>query len=225
MNKRLKSLYSNIKSSNKKDFLNNKLIPDKNWKKPIYGITLQIKLTKTVKDTICNLQDDLKTLEPNSLLLLPKAYQHISFNQVVFWNDKYSKSYEQTWNQVKDDFITKFNQLDNKYKQFQINFNDLICTTGGIILCATDTNDQLESLRNIFLNELPFPKETTKYIHIIHTTVARFKNKLNNPKKTYQFIEKQNVNLSMTINKIHLIKELIYPSMKTELESSITLSK
>ena len=74
-----------------------------------------------------------------------------------------------------------------------------------------------------FLKILPFPKETSKLNHIIHTTVARYKNKLADPGKILDFVDNNNRPAEMTVNKIILRNELVFPSIKTESLAEIGL--
>ncbi len=222
MNQRLVDQYKEMELQNKEKFLNNDLELDTTWGKEIWGVTLQIDLSEKVRDVLCEYQDDLDQLEPNNFLLLPRQYQHISFNQVVFWGGQYSLGNEGTWNSVTDDFTQSFLKMNQTYQSFEVTFSKLIVTTAGIVWTATDSSDQLEDLRNVFLKELHFPAETTKQNHIIHTTVARYKNKLNDPKKVLSYIEAQNREVTMKIEKIILRKELVFPSIKTEEIASIS---
>ena len=216
MNTRLQNLYSSIEKLNKEKFLNNEIELDKTWGKSIWGVTLQIDLGKEVKDKLVSYQQKLDELEPKNLLLLPREYQHISFNQVVFWGGDYKLDTEKTWENVSTEFLKAFKKQDKKHNSFQIRFFRLIATTGGIIWCGYDENDELEKLREEFLKKLPFPEETTKLNHITHTTVARYKNKLKSPKTVFDFTKKQNDPIPMIVNKIILRKELVFPSIKTK---------
>ena len=223
MNARLQALYNTIEEDNRPKFLANQVVPDTMWGKHIFGGTLQIDLSEEARDDVCKLQKDLDGLEPDNLLFLPRQYQHISFNQVVFWGGEYTLGTKETWDQCKEQFITEFTKLDQAFKSFPVTFSRLIATTGGIIWVAYDENDEMETLRNTFLHQLPFPPETTKYNHIIHTTVARFKNKMNNPKRVLDYLASYKDSVSMKVDSIILRNELIYPSIQTTELTKITL--
>ncbi len=175
MNQRLQKIYDDISSQNREDFLHNQVIPDTNWGKIIYGATLQIDLSDSVKNQIQIYQKDLSQLEPDNLLLSPRTFQHISFNQVVYWNDQYAKGCQKTWDEIASRFIEKFQSLNLKFDSFPITFFRLIAHTSALIWCASDENNEMETLRNQLLKILPFPQETLKRNHIIHTSIARLK--------------------------------------------------
>jgi hypothetical protein len=223
MNTRLVNQYLAIEEQNKEKFLVNQVEIDATWGKEIWGVTLQIDLGEEVKNQLETYQRELDEMEPNNLLLLPREYQHISFNQVVFWGGEYKLGNEKTWEDSSKEFLKEFNSLYNSLSSFEVNFAKVVATTGGIIWCATDENDELEGMRNKFLQILPFPTETTKLNHIIHTTVARYKNKLNDPKKVFDCVSSKNEIVSMKIKSIILKKELIFPSIKTETIAKIDL--
>lgn len=223
MNQRQLEQYQEMELQNKEIFLNNDLEIDATWGKEIWGVTLQIDLAENVRDVLCEYQNELNQLEPDNLLLLPRQYQHLSFNQVVFWGGEYALGNEGTWNSITDDFTEAFLKKNQTFESFEITFSKLIATTTGIVWTATDTADQLEDLRKIFLRELPFPTETTKRNHIIHTTVARYSNKLNNPQRLLSYIEEQNKEVGMQVKEIILRKELMFPSIETEEIARVSL--
>lgn len=224
MNDRLQLQYLSIEEQNKQKFLDNQIEVDATWGKPIWGVTFQIDLAPLVKDRLCQYQSELDKLEPHNLLLLPRPYQHISFNQVVFWGGQYELGTEGTWDKVKDNFLSEFVKLDHTFSSFDLSFSKLIATTGGIIWVAIDENDELETLRGQFLQKLPFPSETTKLNHIIHTTVARYQSKLNSPEKVLSYIDSNKEEITMKVTRISLKKELVFPSIKTEEIASINLT-
>lgn len=223
MNQRLITAYENIEEQNKEKMLNNEIEIDITWGKDIWGVTLQIDLDEKVRDQLIKYQEELSLLEPNNLLLLPRQYQHISFNQVVFWGGEYIKGRQETWESISTDFLSKLQKLNKRYNVFEITFSKLVVTTGGIIWCGYDKEDELENLRKEFLNKLPFPNETTKLNHIIHTTVARYKNKLSNPQRVLDFVQGHKEKVTMKVEKIILRKELVFPSIKTEDIASLNL--
>lgn len=223
MNARLEQQYANIELQNRERFLQNDVEIDTMWGKPTFGVTLQIDLSEEVRDQLCIYQELLDQREPGNLPLLPWQYQHLSFNQVVFWGGQYSRGTEQTWNDVADAFRDAFSKQSNVHDAFTIRFSKLIATTAGIIWCGYDDNDELEKLREQFFSELPFPAETTKKNHIIHTTVARFKNKLNDPSRVLALIQQQHESVQMEVQRITLRKELIFPSIKTADLASVDL--
>jgi len=215
MNTRLDALYNRIESENRDTFLANKIVPDETWGKKISGGTLQIDLTDAVRDQVEIFQQELDVLEPGNLLLLPRPYQHISFNQVVFWGGNYKYGPQQTWDTCKDNFSVEFLKLDKAYSSFPIVFNRLIATSNALIYVAGDGTDELEKLRIAFAKILPFPDETQRFNHIIHTTVARFKNTLNNPRKVWEYVANKHVSCVMEVKSIVLREEHVYPSIDT----------
>jgi 2'-5' RNA ligase len=223
MNKRLSDIYYDIEKNNLDDFLGNKLKLDEAWKKSIWGVALQINLGDGVKNVVEDFQKKLNEMEQGNLLLLPRKYQHISFNQVVFWNGDYKAGKQKTWDGIRDSFLESFREMDNKFSSFEVTFSKLIATTGGIMWCGYDEADELEKLREYFLEKLPFPDETTYLNHIIHTTVARFKRKLRNPKKVLVYVQSQKRQATMRVDKIVLRNELVFPSIKTKNIAEISL--
>jgi 2'-5' RNA ligase len=225
MNTRLQNQYTTIEEHNKAKFLRNEIEIDAMWGQPIWGVTLQIDLGEKVKDVLCQYQDELAELEPDNLLLLPRQYQHLSFNQVVFWGGDYELSRTETWESVSGEFLNAFKKQHMVHQSFKVTFSKLVATTGGIIWCSFDKNDELEKLREMFLERLPFPKETTKFNHIIHTTVARYKNKLSNPARVLDYLESKTEAVEMSVQGITLLNELMFPSIKTISLAEVSLKE
>ncbi|MBI5151852.1 MAG: hypothetical protein HZA34_04830 [Candidatus Pacebacteria bacterium] len=215
MNQRLIDVYDGFTLKHHEKFLTNDIEFDAMWGKPIKGVTLQIDLSEDVRDALYNLQDELSKLEPEALLLTPRPFQHISFNQVVYWSGNYKLGHDQTWAAMKKDFLAKFQNLDNRFPSFPISFIKLIPMTSAIIWAALDEHDKIQTLREAFKAKLPFPTETTKGNTFIHTTVARYKTKLRNPLRVLQFLEAYKASTSMMVNEIILRKESQYPTMQS----------
>jgi len=215
MNQRLINIYKGFASNHREKFLTNEIEFDDMWSKPIKGVTLQIDLSEDVRDAVCNLQEELSKLEPEALLLTPRPFQHISFNQVVYWGGNYRLGHDQTWAAIEKDFLAKFRECDNKFSSFPISFVNLIPMTSAIIWAALDDHDEMQKLRLTLKSALPFSPETTRENTFIHTTIARYKTKLRDPHRVFQFLEKHQAPLSMEVKEIILRKENQYPSLKT----------
>lgn len=215
MNQRLIDIYDGFASKNREKFLADTIELDDMWNKPIKGVTLQIDLSEEVRDPVNNLQKELSKLEPTALLFTPPPFQHISFNQVVYWGGNYKFGPEQTWTIIEKDFLTKFHEWDNRFPSFSISFFKLIPMTSAIIWCAVDDHDEMQKLRTTLKEKLPFSTETTKENTFIHTTVARYKTKLRDPHLVFQLLKEYQTPISMEVKEIILRKENTYPSLYT----------
>jgi hypothetical protein len=213
MNIILDKQYERLALNHKDAFLHNNIEIDTCWGKNVYGITLQVDLSEEIRDSVCRLKTELASIEPTSLLLLPRPYQHISFNQVVFWGGVYPSGNQKTWQSIKDDFLMKFHQLNNKFKSFPISFYRLIAMKSVIAWCAGDENNEMNLLRDTLRQKLPFPPETNKKNSIIHTTIARYKSKLNYPEKVFKYLQSQTQRITMWPHDIILRQENIFPSI------------
>lgn len=215
MNQRLANIYDEIALHHHENFLVNKLEFDAMWGKPIKGVTLQIDLSEEVRDAVVKLQEKLSQLEPDALYPTPRPFQHISFNQVIYWGGQYNLGRDQTWAAIENDFLAKFRTLDNKFPSFAISFLKLIPMTSAIIWSAVDAKDEMQSLRAHLKASLPFPKETTKENTFIHTTVARYRKKLRAPHQIAKLLQEYQTPVDMEVKEIILRKENKYPSLDT----------
>lgn len=215
MNRRLIDVYDEFASKHREKFLANDIEFDDMWGKTIKGITLQIDLSEEVRGAICKLQDELCALDPEAFLPTPRPFQHISFNQVVYWGGQYKLGLDEAWTAIEKDFLTKFHECDNRFPSFTISFIKRIPLTSAIIWCAVDEHDEMQKLRANLKIKLPFPAETTKDNTFIHTTVARYKSKLRDPHRVFQLLENYQTSISMEVKEIILRKENQYPSLHT----------
>lgn len=215
MNQRLIEIYNGFILNHREKFLTNDIEFDAMWGKPIKGVTLQADLSEEVRGAICKLQNELCALEPEALLLTPRPFQHISFNQVVYWGGQYKLGFDEAWKAIEKDFLNRFQALDNSLSSFSISFIKLIPMTSAIIWAAVDDHDEMQTLRAAFKKALPFPAETTKKNFFIHTTVARYKEKLRDPNRVLQLLKKHQTPITMKVKEIILRKENLYPSLNT----------
>lgn len=215
MTQRLLYIYDGFISNHREKFLTNDIEFDDMWDKPIKGVTLQIDLSEKVRDAVSNLQKELSKLEPAALLFAPRPFQHISFNQVVYWGGNYKLGHDGTWTSIEQDFLNKFHKLDNTLSSFTISFVRLIPMTSAIIWAAVDDHDEMQTLRITLKSKLPFPEETKKENTFIHTTVARYKTKLRDPHRVFQFLKGYQAPITMEVKEIILRKENTYPSLNT----------
>ncbi len=215
MNRRLTQIYEKLVSEHRDTFLTNDVVIDEMWGKPIKGVTLQIDLSEEMRGAVDNLQEELVRLEPEALLPTPRPFQHVSFNQVIYWGGTYKLGHDQTWAAIEKDFLGKFQQFDTVFPSFEISFIQLIPMTTAIIRAALDDHDEMQTLREAFKRKLPFPAETTKENTFIHTTVARYKAKLRDPLRVLQLLQAHHAPLSMTVKEIILRKEIQYPTLRS----------
>lgn len=214
MNKRLEDIYNNLANTYRQPFLHNELIFDTMWGKPIEGITLQVDLSEETRTVLSSLQQQLLHIEPG-LFVQPRLFQHMSFNQVVYWNGEYAHGQMGTWETIRGEFLSRFLALDGIFPSFPVSFQRLIPMTSAIIWCAVDDYDEMQHLRNHFKQVLPFPKETTKENTFIHTTVARFITKLRNSSRVFSLLQQFHQSVSMPVKEIILRAENRYPSLDT----------
>lgn len=215
MNQRLINIYDEFSSKHREKFLANDIEFDAMWGKPIKGVTLQIDLSEELRDAVVKLQEDLSRLEPEALLATPRPFQHISFNQVVYWGGNYALGHDQAWASIEKDFLDKFQKLDNTFPSFTISFIKLIPLTSAIVWAVADDLDEMQELRTTLKKKLPFPAETTKENTFIHTTIARYKAKLRDPHRVLQLLDTRQAPISMIVKEIILRKENLYPSLNT----------
>lgn len=218
----LTDTYRRIAEEHRKAFLQNQIETDSHWGKRIEGVTLQIDLSPNVNDHLDIIIQTLHGMEPDALLTVDRMYRHISFRQVVYWNDDFSGGSEAVWKKIENDFLEKFRALDGKFRSFPVTFFRFIPMTSAIIWTAYDEHDDMNRLRDGFAGLLPFPK-TTKENRIIHTSIARYKNRFRNPQRVYDFLKEQSQKVTMTVDTIILRKENIYPSVDTTELARISL--
>jgi hypothetical protein len=223
MKNNLRKEYLFIEERNKKSFLANKIELDTHWGKPIWGVAFQVDLGDKAEKQLERYQNELDRLEPGNFLFPARGYRHISICQVVHWLGNYSLGNLGTWQKIRPEFLPKFRKLDNVFQSFEVTFSKLIATSSGIIWCAYDENGEMQRLRDSLKEKLPIPAETAKVNNIIHTTLSRYKNKLNDPKKIIEFIESHKKPVKMKVNKVYLRNEVLYHSAKTKTLAKIRL--
>ncbi len=224
MKSRLINEYTEIEKKHKTKVLNNEITIDKAWETSVFGVSMQIDLSQEIKDRLQKHLDTLYSWEGENLWFPPKKAQHITCDPVINWVPIAENNAEKIWIELKDVFLKKFKALDYTFPAFTINFQKFIATTGGIIWCATDADDEMEKLRAHLSQSLRDVIHSNKNLHIIHTTIARYKNKLYDPARVLHYLENQTQSYSMKVNTLLLRIEKIYPSLAYDEVAQINLN-
>lgn len=154
-----------------------------------FGMTLLLRPGLSVKKKVASFLQTLKTIEP-SQYYYPAADQHVTVLSIISCTAGFDL------NQVNvQDYITMIEEVLANHKDFDISFRGITLSPSGILLQGFISNKTL----NIMRDDLRKKFKTSQLRHSIdsryplytaHSTVARFREKLNSPDNFIRQLEK-----------------------------------
>ena len=204
--------------------LDNKIIVDDLWKRKCLGYNIQYVFPDEQLDSIVEIQRRINKQESSNLYLLPRQSLHISIAWILATRVQYDQSKDQIWKNIESECYAKLERISKSFSEYTVHFKNVVATDTAIILTAKDNGETAE-IRKMILNQLPIPEMTNNNSQIIHTTLFRYARPLKDPASFLKQISNIQLDLPIKINSMSIRKELIYPSIKSELLFSRSLGK
>lgn len=186
----LETRYNEIWDSSKKDLLTNNIDVDEHLfdleKDKRRGLTVLIPLKGECLDKMEKIIDQLKEIEPNQYYY-PKTDIHITVLDIISASDdfRFDRKQAAIYKEILDNCLSKFSK-------FTIQFRGLTASKSAVMVQGF-YDQALPKLREMLREEIKEQgvglKERYK-IKTAHLTIARFKQKLQNPDKLVKKIEK-----------------------------------
>lgn len=200
----------------------NQIQIDKEWGSQCLGYNIQFVLPAVVCTQLNTIQQEILKTEPDSLYYCPEHSLHTTVTWILATRHTYSRPKDELWETIGEDCQTKLKQLSSDFPSFTVNFTDIVATNAAIIALAYD-NREMATLRQVIKRSLPIPQETENKAEIIHTTLFRYAKPLTDPRRLLELIGGFQPKIPVVINSLSIRKELVYPSLQSELLYSIKL--
>ena len=177
------------------------------------SMVLLIRINPDISNNIQNAINKLKELEPDSMYYYPPSDFHITVIDLL--KGELDRKIPDNIN----DYINCINECAKEIKPFEIEFDGLTAS-GNAVLVKGFYDNELQKFRellreNLIKNNLKL-EERYKTISS-HITIARLKNKLNNPEKFISFVEQKNYFGKMKVESIELCYHNWYDTQKQAL--------
>jgi len=158
----------------------------------------------------------------DNLLVLPAESLHISIFWIIDARQVYPSDKDLIWENLSSVTLAQFSKVVSEVKSFEISFGDIVLTDSAVI-CIGQDNGTVQALRNAFAKSIPLPPETRNNHTIIHVTLGRLVRHPNSPVQLLASIFRVKCELMEMVRSIEIRKELIYPSLETEVVFRQTL--
>ena len=177
------------------------------------SMVLLIRINPDIGNNIQNVINKLKELEPDSMYYYPPSDFHITVIDLL--KGELDRKIPDNIN----DYINCINECAKEIKPFEIEFDGLTASDNAVLVKGFYDNE-LQKFRellreNLIKNNLKL-EERYKTISS-HITIARLKNKLNNPEKFISFVEQKNYFGKMKVESIELCYHNWYDTQKQAL--------
>ena len=177
------------------------------------SMVLLIRINPDISNNIQNVINKLKELEPDSMYYYPPSDFHITVIDLL--KGELDRKIPDNIN----DYINCINECAKEIKPFEIEFDGLTASDNAVLVKGFYDNE-LQKFRellreNLIKNNLKL-EERYKTISS-HITIARLKNKLNNPEKFISFVEQKNYFGKMKVESIELCYHNWYDTQKQAL--------
>ena len=126
------------------------------------------------------------------------------------------------WREIGENCQSKLKQISSNFPTFTVNFTDIVATNAAIIALAYD-DGKMAILKQEIKRLLPIPQETDNKAEIIHTTLFRYAKPLNDPRRLLELVGGFQPQIPVVIDSLSIRKELVYPSLQSELLYSVKL--
>lgn len=200
----------------------NQIQIDKDWGFPCLGYNIQFVLPAVVCARLSSIQQEILKTEPDSLYYCPEHSLHTTITWILATRHTYSKPKDELWEAIEKDCKTGLKKISTSFPSFTVNFTDIVATNAAIIALAYD-NEEMTNLRQTIKAVLPILQETENKAEIIHTTLFRYAKPFNNPRRLLELVGGFQVETPVTIDNLAIRKELVYPSLESELLYSVEL--
>ena len=192
------------------------------WSSQCLGYNIQFVLPAPVSAHLNTIQQRILKLEPDSLYLCPKQSLHTTITWILATRRTYNRPKDEIWEAIKENCQSELDKICSNFSSFTITFRDIVATNAAIIILAHD-NGEMARLRQAIRASLPIPQETENKAEIIHATLFRYAAALKNPRRLLEFIDGLQEEIPVVVDCLSIRKELIYPSLKSELLHSVKL--
>ena len=200
----------------------NQIQIDKDWGSQCLGYNIKFVLPSQVCTQLNNIQQEILKVEPDSLYYCPGHSLHTTVAWILATRHTYSKPKDALWEEIEKGCQSELEQVSQSFPSFAVNFTDIVATNAAIIALAYD-DGEMTALRQAIKKSLPIPPETENEAQIIHTTLFRYAKSLNDPRRLLGLVDGFQPEIPVVIDSLSIRKELIYPSLQSELLFSVKL--
>ena len=127
------------------------------------------------------------------------------------------------WERHANRWTAELRRIAAESKAFRITYEHVVATDSAVIVLARPTGP-VNRIRRMIGERLILPSETRNEADLVHTTLFRFGGPLSDPEGFLAMLEGESANATCEVDELVVSKELVYPSLQTEVLERIPLA-
>jgi 2'-5' RNA ligase len=192
------------------------------WARPCRAYNVQIEPDPGTKASLEQIQQRLKRAEPN-LLVCPKETLHVSIAWLLAVHASYPVAKDSLWERHAEEWTAELARIAAGSRGFRITYEHVVATDSAVIALAWPT-EPVNRIRKMIRERLSLPPETRNKADLVHTTLFRYRGALSDPGKFLAMLEDESADATTEVDELVVSKELVYPSLETEVLESLPLA-
>ncbi|VTR94353.1 Uncharacterized protein OS=Microvirga lotononidis GN=MicloDRAFT_00042240 PE=4 SV=1 [Gemmata massiliana] len=200
----------------------NQVVADPLWGQPCLAFNVQIPITPAAAGVLHQLQDALAAIEPNTLHRCPADTLHVTVLWILGVRVVHRVDKRAHWQQIREACVVAMKDVAAQTERFVIRFRAVVPTDAAVIVVAED-DGQMARLRTTLVERMPIPMDTSRIPDIIHTTIFRYRSRLNAPSEFEGATRTVEPHIAMFVDRMAIREEQVYPSLTSALECEVRL--
>ena len=192
------------------------------WAQPCRAYNVQIELDPRTRSSLGQMQRSLKQAEPN-LLACPPETLHVSVAWLLAVHADYPVRKDSLWERHGEEWTMELTRIAARNAGFRITYEHVVATDSAVIALARPP-ELVNRIRAMIRERLRLPAETRNEADLVHTTLFRYRGALSDPEKFLAVLDNSNADASSEVDELVVSKELVYPSLETEVLGRLPLA-
>jgi len=191
------------------------------WAQPSRGYNVHIELDPRTRSALEKIQQGLYQAESN-LLVCPEKTLHVTLAWLVAVHVSYQVDKDSLWKRHAEEWMAQLRRIATRSAGFRITYEHVVATDSAVIALA-QPSEPVNRIREMIRERLRLPAETRNEADLVHTTLFRYRGALSDPKKFLAMLEDTSADATAEVEELVVSKELMYPSLETEVLGRLPL--
>ena len=197
-------------------------IADDIWGKPCLAYHVQPSLEPETREAFEEVQQAIAGFWPEPLNVGPKHGLHVTIDPLVPVKGAFDK--DAYWQGIARRSLGFLEDLCAGHQSLELRFSRLKVTDTAIIATATEETGLIDAIRSRIVSDIPPPPGHRPIIYdLIHSTLARYRTRAPIPANVVKHIESLPVSITAPVTHIRLVRETLFPCLRTDEIASIPL--
>ena len=192
------------------------------WARPCRAYSVQIELNPATRASLGEIQQNLKRAESN-LLVCPGETLHVSVAWLLAVHASYPAPKDSLWERHAHEWTAELHRIAARSNAFRITYEHIVATDSAVIALARPPGP-VNRIRRMIGERLSLPPETRNEADLVHTTLLRYGGSLSDPEQFLAMVEDESANATSEVDELVVSKELVYPSLETEVLERLPLA-